>query len=342
MIWGNLEHLGYNMWLDEARWNDGRQKRHNVCVDHLLCTDKSWTVRMNRLKEPVSSINLLVIDVGEGVVYPSHPEIAVRGSWTPEKLNAEVKALKAAGIEVVPKLNFSAAHHFWLGDYARMLSSRRYYEVVKDLIDDTVEIFEHPRHFHIGMDEEGYRWCMANAYCVFRNEDLWWHDIAFYGRCIERHNCRPWMFSNVSPGKDIQQHASRLPKSFLHSPCTYVEVFEGPGMQDFVRRRLEFMQLYDRVGLEMAPICSTWCGEEMTARGIGVNLKNTYNFTKWCKEHISPEHLAGMQMIPWTGSTEATDGKFLASCDIMDITRESLFGWKPDYASLPRPKQQNY
>ena len=70
--------------------------------------------------------NLLMLDVGDAVVYPSHPEIAIKGSWSAAHLNAEVKRLKKMGLEVVPKLNFSSTHDSWLKEYHKMLTSQKY------------------------------------------------------------------------------------------------------------------------------------------------------------------------------------------------------------------------
>ena len=36
---------------------------------------------------------MIVVDLGEGLVYPSHPELSIKGSWTPEKLRTELDRL---------------------------------------------------------------------------------------------------------------------------------------------------------------------------------------------------------------------------------------------------------
>ena len=66
----------------------------------------------------------------------------------------EVVRLREMGLEPIPKLNFSTCHDAWLGPYARMVSTPQYYQVVKDLIAETIEMFGNPRLFHLGMDEE--------------------------------------------------------------------------------------------------------------------------------------------------------------------------------------------
>lgn len=62
-------------------------------------------------------VNMVVIDLGDGVKYESHPEIAVRGAWSVKQLRQELAKLRKMGIEPIPKLNFSATHDIWLGPY---------------------------------------------------------------------------------------------------------------------------------------------------------------------------------------------------------------------------------
>ena len=97
---------------------------------------------------------MLLLDLAEQIVYPSHPELAVKGSWAPERVCKELDRLRGLGLEPIPKLNFSTCHHFWLKEYSRMVSTPEYYKVCADVIRDVCEIFESPRLFHLGWDEE--------------------------------------------------------------------------------------------------------------------------------------------------------------------------------------------
>ena len=76
-----------------------------------------------------AGMNMLVIDLGDGIRYESHPEIAVQGAWPPARLREELARLRALGLEPIPKLNFSTAHDAWLHDYSRMVSTPAYYKV---------------------------------------------------------------------------------------------------------------------------------------------------------------------------------------------------------------------
>jgi hypothetical protein len=121
-IRGALLHLGRNLWGEES------------AADHLRCDDAVWCETTDLMA--TRGLNLLLVDVAEGVAYPSHPELAVKGSWSAGRLRDEVVRLLGMGIEAIPKLNFSTTHDIWLKDYHRMVSSPKYYQVVKDLIAD--------------------------------------------------------------------------------------------------------------------------------------------------------------------------------------------------------------
>ena len=93
-LWSELIHLGMNQWHELAM----QQKWPNVtdpviakaiaeafnAADHVRFDEAVWGRVCVRLKE--AGVNQIVIDLGEAVVYPSHPELAVKGSWSPGKL----------------------------------------------------------------------------------------------------------------------------------------------------------------------------------------------------------------------------------------------------------------
>ena len=89
-----------------------------------------------------------------------------------------MKRLKSMGIEAIPKLNFSTCHDGWLKEYGRMVSTDIYRKVVKEIIDDTCEVFGNPRYMHLGMDEEtmellnkhGYKMLALTSNWVWKGE----------------------------------------------------------------------------------------------------------------------------------------------------------------------------
>ena len=137
-IWSYLVHFGVNSWKDiplETQDPSMPEKwLTRCCADHVRFDEPSWQRLSAALAK--AGCNQIIIDLAEIVVYPSHPELAVKGSWSVERLRKELDRLRGMGFEVIPKMNFSACHDTWLKDYHRMVSTKKYYQVCEDLIKD--------------------------------------------------------------------------------------------------------------------------------------------------------------------------------------------------------------
>ncbi len=137
-------------------------------------------------------MNMVIIDLGDGVKYDSHPEIAVNGAWSTSQLKKELKIIRGLGLEPIPKLNFSTGHKAWLGPYQRMVSSDTYYHVCSNLINEVIDLFDKPPFFfHLGMDEETADNQRTHQNVVVRQGDLWWHDFYYLTELVETQNVRP-------------------------------------------------------------------------------------------------------------------------------------------------------
>ena len=282
-----LIHLSENMWGDTPvskhpgfeGWPMGPAFR-----DHIMCEDAAWDLVVSEL--PKMGVNTLVIDVGDGVRFDSHPELALRNSWTKEKLNQKLAEARALGLTVVPKLNFSAGHDTWLKEYARMLSTSVYYKVVEDLIDETIELFDHPKLFHLGMDEEDYNNQSFYDYCVVRHDDLWWSDLLrMTDRCLQG-GARPWIWADIY-WNHPEAVKDRMPKDVIQSSWYY-----GNGFQHFLKGNhdpaLAAIAELEELGFDQIPCGSNWAW-----------IHNLEQFALFCKERISPEHFLGFMAAPW-------------------------------------------
>ena len=85
MIWGFMMQLGHNMWREAPLYGHKAENGE----EYLYVHDRNRVdVEMwNEVTEYVAKkgANTLLIDLGEGLVYPSHPELSVEGSWSPER-----------------------------------------------------------------------------------------------------------------------------------------------------------------------------------------------------------------------------------------------------------------
>ena len=204
-MWSILVHLNSNMWASSATdtntWDEGMW---DYILDECVKTD----------------INTIVLDVGNGIEYASHPEIAVKDAWTRKRVRDEVARCKKLGIALIPKLNFSTNHDMWLGIYSRMVSTPDYYKVANDLIKEVYELFDHPEYIHIGMDEESAQYCSGDL-CIFRQGELYWHDLRFLVDCVADTGAMPWAWSNPLFEHPEEYKKRFAPDEMVLSPYHY-------------------------------------------------------------------------------------------------------------------------
>jgi len=263
------------MWED--RFEPTQRRR---CYNPRLRFDeKLWKTLLKKMVD--AGMNTVVIDLGDGVMYASHPEIAVKGAWSTAKLRRELASMRKMGLEPLPKLNFSTCHDAWLGEYARCVSTDTYYGVVRDLIAEVIELFDTPRLFHLGMDEETTNHQRYYEYLVVRQFDLWWHDLYFYVKEVERGGARAWVWSDYL-WHHPKEFMKKMPKSVVQSNWYYGESFDT---------KLERVKAYldlERKGYDQIPTGSN--------HSCADNLPRTARFAR---EHIRLKRLLGFLQTPW-------------------------------------------
>ena len=302
LIWADLIHLGVDMWIDHPTETVDPVKftlQRKGPSDTLQCDPAEWRALTDRLG--AVGANMVVIDLAEGLRYPSHPELAVKGSWTPEQMRAEIERLRKLGLEAIPKINFSTSHDSWMKNYGRMVSTRKYYEFCSDIIRDVADIFRGARFFHIGMDEEAALNQKTYEHCVVRQGDLWWHDLRFYADEVAKRGFRPWMWSDYA-WNNPKEFYSRCPKDIVQSNWYYsasfdMDVLKANRDKEIVAQEVVQMHEIDQVecymkleqeGFDQIPCGGNWRED--------VNLAET---VKFCRRHISSKRLLGFLVAPW-------------------------------------------
>lgn len=183
-------HLGYNMWFDKNALlkfaeEDNRER------DFLYFDKTTWDTVTEFL--PGQGFNTVVIDLAEGVRYDSAPELAVEGSLSKEELSQMLSRLRSLGLNPIPKLDFSSAHDIWMKDYARMLCTTPYRNLVKNLIAEVSELFDKPAYFHIGMGDENNEYQKYYEYIATRSRILFWEDTNIMLDACRAAGARPMM-----------------------------------------------------------------------------------------------------------------------------------------------------
>ncbi len=300
-LWSILYHFGTNMWNEIGNSTGGGTPGSPILLfNHDLFRELAVYGRQK-------GANAILLDIGEGLKYESHPEIAVDGAWSREKLENEIAWLKQIGYEVIPKLNFSACHDAWLGDYSRMVSSPIYYKVVEDLIAEVCDIFK-PKYFHLGMDEEKEEMQKNLYYSVVRHGELWWHDLYHMIDCTEKYNARPWIWCD-RVWNYPEEFVEKCPKEVILSNWYYAD---GWGLTDeYAKVRLPKYAYLDEHGYEQVPAGSNYADD--------TNMLGT---TKYCTEHISDKGLMGFMQTPWCRTIEKKRGYLFNSVNQLGDSRE--------------------
>jgi hypothetical protein len=320
-----LLHLGRNMWCDYpteqmgAPAPESAQTLNQKPKFSLVWTDERWRTVTDYAAQ--AGINMIVIDLGEGLFYPSHPELAIEGTWSIEKMQAEIQRLNSMGIEVIPKLNCSTTHNGWMGDYSHMVSSKPYYRMCEDVIRDVVEIFGHPRYFHIGLDEErsAFQEEQKSHYICSRKGEYWWQDFLHVVREVEKHGARAWMWSDF--GWSSEDFYERCPKSVIQQNWFYDESYGGFDVETNTTSDARIVKAYlklEEAGFDQVPCGTNWVGWKRRQLGIGAD-DVIGKLVKFSRENISEKHLMGFMMATWETSVDDDERfqKILKGIDLM-------------------------
>ena len=308
---GRREIRGLMLFLGENMWGNGQRDEKRMATD-----DAVWRRITDRMVE--RGVNLLLVEIGEGVRLPSHPELSIPQSWSAEKMQDEVRRLRKLGIEAIPKLNFSMGHNGWFTPYRQMPFSPEFYRVQEDLIRDAAEIFDHPRFLHIGYDEEDEGNQRKFDVTIVRRGEAWWRDLLKLVGFVEKHGMRPWMWSDY--GWNHDDLVARCPKSVVMSNWWY-----GRGdtldidktTDEHLKRRIRQFEDFDRAGFLQIPCGSNWMSPTNPRRLRGEANESMKVLVRHCREHVSSANLGGFLIAPWEPTTPKYEGHLLRAVDLL-------------------------
>lgn len=290
--------FGYMMYFSDHMWDDENTPPRAWYLppnysENNATEVEAWDETVHFLVE--HKFNTVLIDVGDAIRYESHPEISAPNAWDKDFLRKKLNEMRKVGIEPIPKLNFSTCHHTWLKEYRRMVSTSVYYRVCADVIREVCEVFDSPRLFHLGLDEEDTVGNQRFREAVhIRSKELWWHDVYFYLGEAEKQGARPWVWSDAA-FENPETFVERMPKSVLQSNWYYNSFKEWPA-DHWHSKAIRTYELLDKNGFEQVPTCSA-------CEGVTANIMQTLAHGKAV---LSPELLRGYLIAPWTRTTMNT------------------------------------
>jgi hypothetical protein len=278
-------------------WNDeNSQPKPYLPKDWEFCeninTDiKVWDQIMPFIAK--KQCNFVLVDVGDGIKFDSHPEISAPNAWSKEFVSKKLAEMRAMGLEPIPKLNFSARHDTWMKKYRRMISTPEYYAFCADIIKEVCEIFGYPRLFHLGFDEENSEAQWNYEIAIKRGVELWWHDLYFLCDVCEKHGARPWIWSDYL-WRHEETFLKRMPKSVVQSNWYYSQFqTTAPYETELKKRIVDCYEILDKHGYDQIPTCS-----------ITSEKLNPIQTLMYGKENLNPDHLLGYLITPWVSTFE--------------------------------------
>lgn len=302
MIKATLVHLGTNMWYDFGNDRPGYYKTWEVGASEKMRFDKKlWIEYLKKMKE--CGVNAIVLDIGDGIVYDSHPELKIEGSLTKEEIKSEIDRVRGMGFDIIPKLNFSTCHDVWLKDYAKMVSTKAYYKVCADIIEEVCDLFQ-PKFLHLGMDEEVYENQKQYDYIVIRNNELWWHDLYYLVDCVEKKGVRACMWSDYARHRP-EEFARKCPKSVVQCPWYYFDKFYGEMDETHTVRVMPFKFLAEK-GFDILAGASNEYFED-----------NAQLLHEYCKAEIDGDKYLGIIQTTWLSVEEKWRERLFNGAEVM-------------------------
>ena len=296
-----LIHVGTNLWYEAGNNKGGGEKVWQSAGSEKMRFDKDlfWELVEHAKK---CGINTLVLDLADGIVYNSHPELAIEGSIEREELLNMIARIRELGLDIIPKLNFSTCHDAWLKDYSRMVSTKPYYDVCRDVINEVCDVFE-PELIHLGMDEENYENQKFYDCAVVRQNDLWWHDLRFLVDVVESRGARAMMWSDYARHRP-DEFIEKCPKSVVQCPWYYFNKFEGE-LTDSERIRVEpFLRLAD-------------AGYTIIAGGSNEYFKENITLLDEFCRRLPNECYTGIIQTTWAPTTEKWRTPLFEAAELM-------------------------
>ena len=238
-----------------------RENVHGIRYFPTLNTTKE-TFREITQKARDFGFRSVLIEIADGLKYKSHPEIAVEGAWEVEELQEELRRLRDIGLTPYPKLNFSTAHDAWLGVYSRMVSTKTYYKVTREIIHEVIDLFEKPEFFHLGYDDENWESQIRYDYACYRQFDLYWNDYRFFIDTVKEKGVRPCVYAD-SYAIDKEKFLAHTPKDVIICPNYYNAFYEDasikiPRSNGFLMKKLETYKELPALGYEILPSCTAY------------------------------------------------------------------------------------
>ncbi len=262
--------------------------------------------------------NNILIEAEHGVAWKSHSEITSKTALDPEEVTKLVKFAKRHYLTVTPLIQ-SMGHGAWMFRYGNNLdfaedSTRpdvycplnpKAYDFLFDIMDEAIEVFDHPEYIHIGHDEhDNYNPFPVHPECkAVGDEQLYYMDTLHIYQHLKSKGIKCMMWTDELEGKSFHPYLNALPRDILMTTWNYRDLNEF--------RSVEFLQ---KKGFQVLGC---------TAH----RPMNIVNFSKWAEN----QKALGMMFTTWAGYGDNRTVVEREFKQIMAYIIQADFAWNPNH-----------
>ena len=190
-----------------------------------------------------------------------------------------------------------------------MVSTEPYYTFCKNIVAEVIDLFDTPRFFHLGMDEETAAHQQYYRYTVVRKNDIWWDDFYHLIGEVEKGGSRAWVWSDYV-WHNPELFFKKMPKSVVQSNWYYGESFDIPSHKNAEKasghhRAQSYIDL-EAHGYDQIP---TGSFHDNNTHSIG-------NTVQFCKEQVNDTRLKGFLQTFWKPTIEEYRELILQGTDL--------------------------
>ena len=260
--------------------------------------------------------NNILMECERGIAWKSHPEIRNPYSVDPDKVRELVKYANQHYMKVTPMVG-SLGHSEWMFRNGKNLDfvedstkpdcycplNPKSYEFLFSLYDEAIDIFNHPKYFHMGRDEHDlFHPFPSHPECKkIGNEALYYQDTLKVYDYLKSKNCRPIMWADIFWKASFRHLIPKLPKDLVMANWIYRPDYEYPSLD-----------AYQKQGLSI--IGCTWYRPDNIGR-----------YSKYAAEH----NINGMMYTTWAGVDKSSSVVEREYKQVMGYITQADYAWNP-------------
>ncbi len=272
--------------------------------------------------------NHILMEAEQGVAWKSQPEIASSFAADPKDITSLVRFAKQHYMTVTPMIQ-SLGHGAWMFRYGKNLEiaedlnhldvycplNPKTYEFIFSIMDEALEVFDHPEYLHIGHDEHDIAHPFpTHAECKkVGNENLYYMDTMHIYHHLKLKGVKMMMWTDILSEDSFVPLVDMLPRDII--------------MCDWIYRDLpEYASLdyYQDKGFQVLG-CSWFRGQ------------NIARFSRYGAK----SDILGMMYTTWAGYDKNDSIAEREYKQVMGYITQGDYAWNPDHR-LPASLQGNH